>query len=394
MLYFNCAATALQRPACVEEAVVYAMRHYGSAGRGSSEAELGPARCILDTRRRLAELFGSDSPERVIFTSNATEALNTVLFGVLSPGDHVLYTDWDHNSVIRPLNMLAAAGVRTDRLQADRTGAIDPEDIRRLVRPETKMIVCTHASNVTGDIADIGRIGQIAKEYGLLFTVDCAQTAGELPVDMRRMRIDFLCFTGHKAMMGPTGTGGILLGRDTDIRPLKAGGTGVFSFAPFQPDAYPAHLEAGTLNIHGIAGLGAAAGFLLSEGIGEIHDRTARLAERFLRGLAGTAGLEVYGTAGVFLRRLESGTDSAVLPERAPVVSLNIAGLRADETALILEERYGMSVRSGIHCAPNMHRALGTEERGTVRFSFGYYNTPEEADAAAEAVKEIAACAG
>lgn len=377
MIYLDNAATTMQKPPCVVSAVAEALTSLGNASRGAHEGALKSNRVIYRARRALASFFGCPRSEQVIFTSNSTEALNIAISGTIRAGDHVITTVLEHNSVLRPLYRLREErGVQLDFVRADRRGCIDYAEFEQLLRPETRAVVCTHASNLTGNLLDISRIGGIAKRHGLLLIVDASQTAGAVPIDMFRSGIDILCFTGHKSMMGPQGTGGLCINGDIEIEPWKVGGTGVQSYLPSQPREYPVRLEAGTLNGHGIAGLLAAAEFISGTGIGAIHARESGLAGRFYEAVARIPQVRVYGD-------FSSG-------ERCPIVSLNIADL---DSALVCDElfySYGIATRAGAHCAPLMHRALGTETRGAVRFSFGYFNTEEEADAAAEAVREIA----
>ena len=376
MIYLDNAATTVQKPPCVAEAVVNAMGNLGNSGRGVHGTSLTASRVIYDTRAALTALFNAPSPARVAFTSNSTEALNTAILGLFSAGDHVISTDLEHNSVLRPLYLLQQQqGVAVDFVPADTKGQIHYEDFEKLLRPNTRAIVCTHASNLTGDTLDIARIGKFAHEHGLLFVVDASQTAGALPIDMAEMHIDVLCFTGHKSLMGPQGTGGLCVAEGVEIRPLKSGGTGVQTYLPYQPVEMPTHLEAGTLNGHGIAGLGAALDFINSIGIETIHNHEMSLMHRFYEGVCNVEGVTVYGD---FTR------------DRAPIVTLNIGDIPSGEVADILSGEFSIATRAGAHCAPRLHTALGTVEQGAVRFSFGYYNTVDDVDAAIAAVRSIA----
>ena len=376
MIYLNNAATTLQKPPCVAEAVVNAMSCQGSCARGSHTSELAAARTVFQVREALARLFGFSHPERVVFTSNATQALNTALWGLLKPGDHVIATDWDHNSVLRPLHALAQErGVETDFLPADRQGCLHYEQLEKLLRPNTRLLVGTHASNLTGNLLDVSRMSAFAKEHGLTFLLDTAQTAGSIPIQMEDMGIHLLCFTGHKGLMGPQGTGGLCVAPGVALSPLLSGGTGVRSFEEDQPEEYPEHLEAGTLNGHGLAGLGAAVDFILDTGLETIHAHEQVLTERFFQGLQKLDGVTVYGD---------------FFGDRAPVVALNLEGWDPASAADTLAEEYDIAVRPGIHCAPRMHQALGTQNMGCLRFSFGFYTTEEDIDAALTALKEMA----
>ena len=375
MIYLDNAATSLRRPPCVIEAVAQAMQSLGNSGRGVNGGSLSAARVIYDARQKLADLFGCSSPERVCFTSNATEALNTAIFGLFGPGDHVITTDLEHNSVLRPLYRLEKRGVELSFVPADRLGRIALSDFAPLLRPNTRAVITTHASNLTGNLVDLDAVGAFAREHGLLYVVDASQTAGAFSIDMARSGISVLCFTGHKSMMGPQGTGGLCLAEGVEIRPLKTGGTGVQTYLPEQPAAYPTRLEAGTLNGHGIAGLSAAVDFLRETGVAAIHEKETALMRQFYDGVRAIPGVTVYGD---------------FTGDRAPVVSLNIEDADSGEVADFLAAEYDIAVRSGAHCAPRMHRALGTEAQGAVRFSFGWYNTPAEVDTAIAAIRSYA----
>ena len=376
MIYLDNAATTLQKPPQVVDAVVQAMGSFGNSARGTHEGALAASRIIYDTRCKLASLFGCKRADHVAFTCNSTEALNAAIHGCIRSGEHVISTDLEHNSVLRPLYRLEAEeNVSVSFVPADKRGNIDYADFERLLRPETRAVVCTHASNLTGNVLDLARIGAFAHAHGLLFIVDASQSAGVLPIDMEKMHIDVLCFTGHKSLMGPQGTGGLCVREGVDIRPWKVGGTGVQTYSAAQPAQMPTRLEAGTLNGHGIAGLGASLDFLRETGIDTIHAHETALLRRFVAGAREIPGVTLYGD---FDR------------ERTAVAALNIAGLDSGEVSDILAEDYGIATRPGAHCAPRLHRALGTEEQGAVRFSFGWYNTEEEADAAVNALREIA----
>ena len=375
MIYLDNAATSLRRPPCVIEAVTQAMQSLGNSGRGVNGGSLSAARVIYDARQKLADLFGCSSPERVCFTSNATEALNTAIFGLFGPGDHVITTDLEHNSVLRPLYRLEKRGVELSFVPADRLGRIALSDFAPLLRPNTRAVITTHASNLTGNLVDLDAVGAFARAHGLLYVVDASQTAGAFSIDMARSGISVLCFTGHKSMMGPQGTGGLCLAEGVEIRPLKTGGTGVQTYLPEQPAAYPTRLEAGTLNGHGIAGLSAAVDFLRETGVAAIHEKETALMRQFYDGVRAIPGVTVYGD---------------FTGDRAPVVSLNIEDADSGEVADFLAAEYDIAVRSGAHCAPRMHRALGTEAQGAVRFSFGWYNTPAEVETAIAAIRSYA----
>ena len=375
MIYLDNAATTLRKPPCVIDAVVQAMQTMGNSGRSAHAESLAAARTIFAAREALAALFGCPQPDHVCLTANSTEALNIAISGLLAPGDHVLSTDLEHNSVLRPLYRQMERGVQADFLPADRQGQINYADFDRLLRPETKAVVCTAGSNLTGNLLDLQRIGDFCTAHGLLFVVDASQTAGVFPIDMQRMHISVLCFTGHKSLMGPQGTGGLCVAPGVEIRPLKTGGTGVQSYRREQPEEYPTRLESGTLNGHGIAGLSAAVDFLCEITPAAIHAHETALMSAFYNKVSALPGVTVYGD---------------FTQDRAPIVTLNIGDMDSGEAAEILSDEYGITVRSGAHCAPRMHEALGTVSQGAVRFSFGWFNTMEEAEQAADAVRDIA----
>ena len=375
MIYLDNAATTRPKPPGVAEAVVQAMADYGNCGRGAHDDALSAARTVYAVRGQAAALFGCPRADHVAFTSNSTQALNIAICGLLGPGDHVISTDLEHNSVLRPLYRLAAQGA-ADFVPADRNGQLDYGAFQRLLRPETKAVVCTHASNLTGDLVDIDFVGQFCRQHGLLFILDASQTAGVFPIDMERQHISVVCFTGHKSLMGPQGTGGLCVGEGVEIRPFAVGGTGVQSFSETQPMEYPTRLEAGTLNSHGLAGLGAALDFLRSTGPETIRAHEDALARRFYEGVRNLPGVKVYG--------------NFAAPRRAAIVALNIGDEDSSEMADELAARFSIATRPGAHCAPRLHRCLGTEDQGAVRFSWSWFNTEAETDAAIAAVATLA----
>ena len=375
MIYLDNAATTVGKPPAVAEAVLSALGSFGNSGRGAYGEALDAGRCIYETRLLLGELFRCPA-DHVCFTPNSTAALNTAIAGLLSPGDHVISTDWEHNSVLRPLYRFRAQGGAVDFLPADRQGRLDLAALPGLLRRETKAVVCTHASNLTGDAVDLRRMGAFCRAHGLLLVVDASQTAGLLPIDMEDMGINVLCFTGHKSLMGPQGTGGLCVRPGVEIRPLLTGGTGVQSYRETQPEAYPTRLEAGTLNGHGIAGLRAALRFRREVGREAILAHELGLARHFYERVRDIPGIRLYG-------------DYAAA-ERAPIVALNLGDADSGAVADALWERWGIAVRPGAHCAPRLHRALGTEAQGAVRFSWSYYNTEAETDAAVSALRQLA----
>ena len=377
MIYMDNAATTMQKPQQVIDAVAAAMCSMGNAGRGAHAASLGAARTIYDAREKLACFFHAENPKQIAFTMNSTESLNIALKGVLNPGDHVITTMLEHNSVLRPLYELQEKGTELTILKSNPQGTLDYEDFEKAIKENTKAILCTHGSNLTGNLVDVKRVGEIAKKHGFLFIVDASQTAGVFPIDVQEMRIDILCFTGHKGLLGPQGTGGIYVREGLTVRPLLCGGSGVQTYNKKHPSEMPTALEAGTLNGHGIAGLDAAVEYLMETGIDTIREREQDLMWRFYEGVKDIPGVKVYGD---FSTR-----------ERCAIVTLNIGDYDSSEVSDELLMTYGISTRAGGHCAPLMHEALGTVEQGAVRFSFSHYNTDEELNTAIQAVKEMAA---
>lgn len=376
MIYLDNAATTLHKPQQVIDAVVHAMQSMGNCARGTHEEALDAARTVYDARVRLASLFGCPRVDHVAFTANSTEALNIAINGLIDPGDHVISTDLEHNSVLRPLYRLEAEhGAELSFVPADKLGNVDYADFERLMKPNTRAVVCTNASNLTGTVLDIERISKTAHSHGALVIVDASQTAGCWPIDMKKMGIDVLCFTGHKGLMGPQGTGGICVKEGIEIRPFKVGGSGVQSYSRTHPAEYPTRLEAGTLNGHGIAGLGAAAKFISETGVENIHAKERSLMLRFYEGVKNIEGVTVYGD---------------FTKDKTAIVALNIRDYESGEVSYELSQGYGIATRPGAHCAPRMHKALGTAEVGAVRFSFSFYNTEEEIDEAVRAVAELA----
>lgn len=372
MIYFDCAATSFLKPPCVAQAVFDAMHTIGSDGRGAHGLTLAASRVVWRCREQAAALFGLTDPARVCFTSGSTGALNTAILGLVGPNDHVITTALEHNSVLRPLYR-SGAGLTV--LPADEKGQIDLSGLEKARRKNTRAVVCTHVSNVTGEVVDIGRIGAFCREHGLLFILDASQSAGVFDIDMEQCGISVLCFTGHKSLLGPQGTGGLCVAEGVSIRPLVVGGSGVHSFSPDHPGEYPTRLEAGTLNAHGLAGLSAALQWLEDQGLEPLRRREQALARRFYEGVCDAPGVKIYGDWSN--------------PGRAAIVALNLAGEDAGAVSDALYEDFGICTRPGAHCAPLMHRALGTEEQGIVRFSFSHFNTEDEVDAAVQAVRSL-----
>lgn len=375
MIYFDNAATTLHKPPEVIEAVVHAMTTSGNASRGTHTGSLAASRTVYETRKKIADFFHCSRADHVIFTSNSTEALNIAICGTLGKGDHIISTDLEHNSVLRPLYHLEEQGASLTFLSANKKGCIDYDDFKRSIKPNTKAIVCTHASNLTGNVLDIERIGHIAKAHNLLFIVDASQSAGCIEINMETMNIDILCFTGHKGLLGPQGTGGLCIHESVEIRPFKRGGSGIHSYEKGQPQAYPARLEAGTLNSHGIAGLCAAINYINTITIPVIAKKEQELLWHFYKGICNIPEIHIYGDFDT--------------KERAAILSLNIEGYDSGTVSDLLSQEYDIATRPGAHCAPRMHQALGTTETGAVRFSFSSFNTMEEVETAIQALKEL-----
>lgn len=375
MIYFDNAATTLHKPHEVIEAVVHAMTTAGNASRGTHTVSLAASRTVYETRKKIADFFHCSRADHVIFTSNSTEALNIAICGTLGKGDHIISTDLEHNSVLRPLYHLEEQGASLTFLSANKKGCIDYDDFKRSIKPNTKAIVCTHASNLTGNVLDIERIGRIAKAHNLLFIVDASQSAGCIEINMETMNIDILCFTGHKGLLGPQGTGGLCIHESVEIRPFKRGGSGIHSYEKGQPQAYPSRLEAGTLNSHGIAGLCAAINYINTITIPVIAKKEQELLWHFYKGICNIPEIHIYGDFDT--------------KERAAILSLNIEGYDSGTVSDLLSQEYDIATRPGAHCAPRMHQALGTTETGAVRFSFSSFNTMEEVETAIQALKEL-----
>jgi cysteine desulfurase family protein len=376
MIYLDNAATTMKKPPAVVTAVTEALCSMGNAGRGGHDASLDASRVIFNARQKIAELFNGESPRQIVFTANSTESLNIAIKGILDPGDHVITTALEHNSVLRPLYEMEDRGVELTVIGSDLTGCIDYADFEKNIRDNTKAIVCTHGSNLTGNMLDIKRIGAIARAHDLIFVVDASQTAGVFDIDVQDMNIDILCFTGHKGLLGPQGTGGMYVREGVHIKPLLSGGSGVQTYSRNHPVEMPTALEAGTINAHGLAGLSAAVDYLKETGLDEVRRIEKELMTHFYEGVKDVPGVKIYGdfTAG----------------ERCAIVTLNIWDYDSSEVSDALYMHFGISTRPGAHCAPLMHHALGTVDQGAVRFSFSHYNTMEEVDAAINAVKELA----
>lgn len=376
MIYLDSSATSFLKPPQVAEAVFRSFNTIGNAGRGAHAPTLNASRLIYDTREKLAALFGTPDPSRIAFTCNATEALNIAIHGAIHPGEHVITTACEHNSVLRPLYLKEKEGTELTIIPADKKGRIRYDLLESSVKSNTSAIVLTHASNLSGNVTDLTFVSNFAKKHGLLLIVDASQTAGSLPINVVKMGIDILCFTGHKGLFGPQGTGGLYVREGLTLSPLKSGGSGIHSFDRQHPTDMPTALEAGTLNGHGIAGLNAGLDYILSTGVKNIHAKEISLARRFVNGISDISDLKLYGDIDA--------------PLRTPIISLNIGNMSSASVSDILWEDYEICVRAGAHCAPLMHKTFGTEKQGAVRFSFSCFNTEAEIDTAIQAMHEIA----
>ena len=377
MIYFDNAATSWPKPPSVAAAIQEQMTGAGgNPGRSGHRLSIAAARVVEETREALARLFHVDDPSRLAFAANATHALNAALYGLLRPGDRVVTTSVEHNSVMRPLRHLETLGVRVTVVDGEADGSIDLGKVGDALRPGARLLVATHASNVAGTIMPVGELAAMAHAHGARLVVDAAQTAGTVPIDVEALGVDVLAFTGHKGLFGPTGTGGLYVREDVDLQPLVRGGTGSDSAHELQPGFMPDMLESGTLNVAGIAGLGAGVRFLMGSGIEAVQAHERELAARCVHGLRAIDGVTVYGPS-----------DPA---SRCGIVSFNVAGASPSDVGLLLDESFGIMARTGLHCAPAAHRTLDTFPAGTVRFGVGWFNTTAEMDAAIDAVRQIA----
>jgi cysteine desulfurase family protein len=378
LIYLDNAATSWPKPDTVINAVTDAMkRKGGNPGRSGHKLSLAGGEVLSRARFALARLLGASDPSRVVFCFNATDALNLAMSGALASGDHVVTSMMEHNSVTRPLEYLARRGVEYTKIATDPAQGVDPEDVKKSIRPETRMVVMTHASNVTGTINPIGEIGNICRNEGILFLVDASQSAGALPIDVQSLGVDLLAFPGHKCLLGPLGTGGLYIADDVEINPVRYGGTGLLSELPLQPDETPYKFESGTQNVHGLAGLCAGVEFIIDNTVAAIGRKESALTDLLIREIEKINGVTLYGPP--------RGA------ERAAVVSLNISGVDCADAAVILDTSFNIAVRSGLHCAPDAHRTLGTIDMGgTVRISPGFFNTEDDIMKCAESIAQIA----
>jgi cysteine desulfurase/selenocysteine lyase len=377
MIYLDNAATSYPKPEQVYRVMDRCVRDIGAnPGRSGHRLSLQAGRVIYAAREDLCRLFNIDNPMRVIFTLNATDSINLGIKGLVKKGDHVITTSMEHNSVARPLTALKRAGIETTYVKCSDRGFLDPDDIRKAIKRNTALIVITHASNVTGTIMPVAEIGHIAREQGIPFMVDAAQTAGLLDIDVKAMNIDLLAFPGHKSLMGPQGVGGLYIGEELELVQAREGGTGSSSEDLDQPLILPDRYESGTPNTVGIAGLGEGVRYVIEQGIERIRAYEEGLVARIIEGLNEIKGVKIFGPADA--------------KRQASVVSLNIEGMDSVEVSYILDSKYDIATRAGLHCAPLAHRTIGTLESGTVRLSVGFFNTEEDIDQVIAAISDIA----
>lgn len=380
VIYLDNAASSWPKPDATWQAMEHFMRSIGAnPGRSGHRLSIEAGRILMEARDALADLFVVDDPLRICFTKNATEALNLAIYGTLRPGDHCITSSMEHNSVMRPLRDLEKKGLEISVVTCSSQGELDPLKIEKAIKPNTKLIVTTHASNVVGTLMPIGEIGKIARRQGVWFCVDAAQTAGAYPIDVKAMQIDFLAFTGHKSLCGPQGTGGLYIRKrlETKLEPLIRGGTGSGSEFQWQPEFIPDKYESGTPNTLGIAGLGAGVRFILSQGLAEIQAKEKRLTHRLIEGLQPIPGVVVYGCGDAH--------------KQVAICSFNIDALTPSEVSMALDEEFSIMSRPGLHCAPAAHQTINTFPQGTVRLSAGFFTTEKEIDQALKAIEKIAA---
>ena len=375
MIYFDNAASSLKKPKEVIEAVNDCLLNYcANPGRSGHKPALKAGRAVYDARVALAEFFHIDDPFQVVFTSGATESLNLAIKGSLKKGDHAITTSMEHNSIYRPLSRLKGDGIEFSIIECSGEGLVDAADIESAIKPGTKMVICTHASNVTGTIMPIEKIGEICRKHGILFLVDASQSAGVLDIDVNNMNIDLLAVPGHKGLMGMQGAGFLYIGERADVTQLMEGGTGSSSEQIVQPSMIPDKYESGTLNLPGIVAVNAGVSFIKAVGLHKIREHEKKLTQMFLEGLKGINGVTVYG-------HKEPST---------AVVSMNLDNTSSSELAFILDDEFDICTRAGLHCAPLAHKTIGTLESAAVRFSFGYFNTEDEISKCIEAIGRIA----
>lgn len=376
-IYFDNAATSWPKPEPVKQAVnLYFGEAGGNPGRSAHRMSIAAARVVEDARDSLAELFNVSDPARIVFTKNTTEALNLAIVGTVRPGDHVITTSIEHNSVMRPLRQLETEGLELAVVQCAPDGTLQPEQIAGAFRANTRLLVTIHGSNVLGTMLPVADLARIAREHDVPYLVDAAQTAGSVPIDIAALGLDLVAIPGHKSLLGLTGTGALVLAGDQDPTPIMRGGTGSRSDLEVQPDFLPDRYESGTLNVAGLAGLAAGIRFLLERGVEDVEEHERSLVARFLEGVSDIAGITAYGPSD--------------LDVRCGVVSFNVDGVPPSEVSLILDRDHAIMSRPGLHCAPGAHVTAGSFPMGTVRFGFGYANTAAEVDASLAALRTIA----
>ena len=376
-IYLDNAATSFPKPKEVADAVYDFMINNGtSSGRGSYKKAMQSDYIVYECRKLIGNLFNFDDPKKVVFTSNVTDSLNIAIRGILKENDHVITSSLEHNAVWRCLKTLEKdINIKIDTVECSKDGITNPEDIKKYIRKDTALIVFTQGSNVLGTIQPIKEIGKIARENKIVFLVDAAQSAGAMKIDIKEDNIDILAFTGHKSLLGPMGTGGLIINTDIDIKPLKAGGTGGDSAYEYQPDYYPNHLETGTSNVSGIAGLRAAIKFLNTEGIDNIHNKEKELTKYALQRLETVKDIEIYGPKDC--------------EKILSVISFNIKNKRPEDISTILDQKYDIMLRAGLHCAPTAHSVINTKDRGSLRIGIGYFNTKDDIDKLVEALNNL-----
>jgi len=379
IIYLDCAATVFPKPPVVMRTMMELFEKYGvNPGRSGYDLCIEAGNLVEETRARLTKFFGGENPERLCFAYNASDALNIIIHGLVEPGDHVVSTMVEHNSVIRPLNHLARDhGVSVDYVHFASEGRVDPDDIAKAIRKDTKLVLVNHGSNVIGAVQPLAEIGKICRERGVLFATDTAQTAGVIPIDVEEMCIDALAFTGHKSLLAPTGIGGLYVRDGVTVNHSRAGGTGVKSAYPYHLDEYPFRLEVGTGNVLGIFGLYAAQDYLAEKGIDNIYGHEMKLFSRLQEGIANIEGVTIHGTTS--------------LEHRLPVMSFTVVGWDPGDVGVMLDADYDIATRTGLQCAPLVHEQMGTSPRGTVRMSVGPMNEAAHIEHAIQAVEAIAA---
>ena len=376
-IYLDNAATSFPKPKEVATAVYDFMVNNGtSSGRGSYKKAMQSDYIVYECRKLIGKLFNFDNPKKVVFTSNVTDSLNIAMRGILKENDHVITSSLEHNAVWRCLKTLERdINIKIDTVECSKDGITNSQDIKKYIKKDTALIVFTQASNVLGTIQPIREIGAIAREHNIPFLVDSAQSAGAMKIDVKEDNIDILAFTGHKSLLGPMGTGGLIINTNIDIKPLKAGGTGGDSAYEYQPDYYPNHLETGTSNVSGIAGLREAIKFLNKEGIENIHNKEKELTKYALEKLETVKDIEIYGPKDC--------------EKMLSVISFNIKYKRPEDVGSILDQKYDIMLRAGLHCAPTAHSMIGTKDRGTLRIGLGYFNKKEDIDKLVEALNNL-----